>query len=242
MAAPTLRLYRPAAVLDRRFAALVLLSLLLHAGLLLLAKAPQQPVAATLPALLATLRPAPVIEPGTPAAVPAAFQPKVRQSLAAAEYRPSPQRQKTAGPTTAAPVAAAPATTPAAADGAAAPLAAAVSSAPSAPPAAPSTAPAPDLLAAYRQRLGDLFARRQDYPRLAAMRGWEGEVRLRLRVARKGSLLAVGLDRSSGFAVLDEHAQALVADLGSLPPLPEGLEESEIQVVIPIKYKLNKTT
>jgi protein TonB len=112
----------------------------------------------------------------------------------------------------------------------------------SAPPTVQPVVATADLLAAYRRRLGELLAGQQDYPRVAALRGWEGEVRLRLRVARKGNLLAVALDHSSGYAVLDQHALALLADLGSLPPLPEGLEDNEIQVVVPITYKLNKTS
>jgi protein TonB len=99
-----------------------------------------------------------------------------------------------------------------------------------------------DALAAYRKQLAELFARRQEYPRLAAMRGWEGEVRLRLRVARKGNLLAVVLDRSSGHDVLDRHALAMIEDMASLPALPGALAQEEIQVVVPIQYKLHKTT
>jgi protein TonB len=99
-----------------------------------------------------------------------------------------------------------------------------------------------DLLAAYRQRLTEIFARQQVYPRLAALRGWEGEVRLRLKVARKGNLLGVVLDRSSGFEVLDEHALAMLASLGGLPPLPDALDSHEIQIVVPINYRLQKTT
>ena len=102
--------------------------------------------------------------------------------------------------------------------------------------------PQSEVLDGYRQRLGELFARHQEYPRVAAMRGWEGEVRLRLKVARKGNLLGVALDRSSGFDVLDQHALAMLEHLAGLPPLPEALEANEIQVVVPINYKLKKTT
>jgi protein TonB len=99
-----------------------------------------------------------------------------------------------------------------------------------------------ELLDNYRRRLGELFARQQEYPRIAALRGWEGEVRLRLKVARKGQLLSIHLDRSSGFEVLDQHALAMLETLASLPPLPEALEANEVQVVVPINYKLKKTT
>jgi protein TonB len=42
--------------------------------------------------------------------------------------------------------------------------------------------------------------------------------------------------------VLDQHAQALLAGYGDLPPLPDALEANEIQVIVPINYKLRKTT
>src|SRR5574343_165328 len=134
---------------------------------------------------------------------------------------------------------------------AAAPVQAAASNVPAAsasahvPPvaAAPSDARrAEDALMGYRQRLTNLFAGRYEYPRLAAIRGWEGEVRLRLKVARKGNLLGVVLDRSSGYEVLDRAALALIEGHGDLPPLPEGLDANEISVIVPINYKLRKTT
>jgi protein TonB len=140
-----------------------------------------------------------------------------------------------------------PANAPVEAAAGSAPVAAVAAAADSAPaavtaPPPPSFAATPDLLAAYRQQLTRLLAGQREYPRIAALRGWEGEVRLRLRVARKGNLLGVALDRSSGFEVLDQHALAMLAAMAGLPPLPEGLDGGEIQVVVPIQYKLNKTT
>jgi periplasmic protein TonB len=240
MRAVGLRLYVPTPAVDRRFVMLALFSLLLHGSLLALAGA-RPSATPPLPPLLATLRLLPLIETAAPAAAPApaALPQKVRQSPVAAANRPVPRQPQAAGPATApapanevATEAAAPAALPATLD---VPVA---NASPVVQPAAVSA----DLLAAYRRRLGELLAGQQDYPRVAALRGWEGEVRLRLRVARKGNLLAVALDRSSGFTVLDQHALALLADLGSLPPLPEGLGDNEIQVVVPITYKLNKTT
>lgn len=241
MTAAGLRLYRPATAVDRRLARLVLLSLLLHGGLFLLMAGPRPVATPALPKLLATLQLPLIHVSGTPlpATLPVALPSKVRQSPVAAANRPVPRQPQAAGPATApapanavATEAAAPAALPATLD---VPVA-------NAPPVVQPAAVSADLLAAYRRRLGELLAGQQDYPRVAALRGWEGEVRLRLRVARKGNLLAVALDRSSGFTVLDQHALALLADLGSLPPLPEGLGDNEIQVVVPITYKLNKTT
>lgn len=107
-------------------------------------------------------------------------------------------------------------------------------------PAAPS---ARDSLALddYGKAISDLLARQQQYPRLAALRGWEGEVRLRLRVARKGSLVAVQVVRSSGHEVLDQHALQLIQG-APLPTPPDNLGDREIQVVVPIHYRLHKPT
>jgi protein TonB len=97
------------------------------------------------------------------------------------------------------------------------------------------------LLGRYAQQLSRLLASHQEYPRLAAQRGWEGEVRLRLKVARQGNLLSVQVDRSSGHDILDQHALQLVDLANGLPPLPDGLEGNEIQVIVPVNYRLKKS-
>lgn len=91
----------------------------------------------------------------------------------------------------------------------------------------------------YGRSLLEMLAHRQQYPRLAALRGWEGEVRLCLRVAGKGGLLTVQVVRSSGFELLDRHALELVQGV-TLPAPPGSFSNREIQVVIPIQYKLQK--
>lgn len=226
----------------RRFWAIFALSLALHALALAwtLGAANRQPV--DLPAIVATLRQIAATPSGSTAAPePAAIPQKVRQQTTRTEHRSAPRAPQAAGP------APAPAPAPvvsAAVDAVATAPTAPVSVAAAAPAAAPvaPVKPQSEVLAGYRQRLGELFARHQEYPRVAALRGWEGEVRLRLKVARKGNLLVVQLDRSSGFDVLDQHALAMLASLGDLPPLPEALEANEVQIVVPINYKLKKTT
>lgn len=241
MAAP--RWYCAPRALDRRFKTILGLSLALH-GTLFVATAWQRPPARLeLPPIVATLRPIASPESGPSAAVaptPAATVPqKVRQPEVRREKRLSPRVQEVAGPANV--------PAPAVADAVPAPMPApvpAVTAPASATPAATTAQPVPaaDLLAAYRRRLTELLAGQREYPRIAALRGWEGEVRLRLRVARKGNLVGVVLDRSSGFDVLDQHALAMLAGIGNLPPLPDGLEGSEIQIVVPVNYKLNKAT
>lgn len=48
--------------------------------------------------------------------------------------------------------------------------------------------------------------------------------------------------RSSGFEVLDQNAVQLVTAAGPLPRPPEHLQNREIQVIVPVNYKLEKST
>jgi len=228
---------------DRRMGVIFGLSLLLHALVFALLTGQRSAPMPAMRPLLAALRPA-VIESGAPAAVPLTLAPKVRQSSSPTSQRSALPVTRTAGPTsTLAPVAVAEAPVVSAAPpvSAVAPTVVATSALSSAGPT-PAKASQGDLLAAYRSRLSQLFASQQDYPRIAVLRGWEGEVLLRLTVARKGNLVAVRLDRSSGFDVLDQSARAFVEAMAALPPLPEALEANEIQVVVPVHYKLRKNT
>lgn len=227
---------------DRKLLAILLASLALHAGLLAWTQAPRRPLAFELPPIVASLRPAPVTPSG---AAPGALPQEVRQPAPRPQPKAAARVLVAAGPAdpvrvpappVAVPVAAAPAV-PAAASA----RPAAENAVLPASTAAAATAQA-DLLAAYRRQLAELFARHQEYPRVAAQRGWEGEVRLRLTVARKGNLLQVEVERSSGYGILDQHALAMVGELSALPALPAALEGNEIQVLVPINYKLKKTT
>ncbi len=109
------------------------------------------------------------------------------------------------------------------------------------PPAA-DEAPDPAQLERYGRSLSSLLARQQNYPRLAAMRGWEGEVQLRVTIARRGNIVATQIVRSSGFEVLDQNAVQLVAAAAPLPRPPEQLQNRDIQVIVPVHYKLEKSS
>jgi protein TonB len=226
-----------------RFWAILLLSLALHGGLFVTVLWQRKVSPAALPPIFATLHLVALSESqsesgsalaaaASPARAAPAIPQKARQTPSRNEAVSSRSTISTAGPANS------PASNSSTSE--------TVSAAKTAPA---ETAPLPvavrsdsELLDNYRRRLGELFARQQEYPRIAALRGWEGEVRLRLKVARKGQLLSVNLDRTSGFDVLDQHALAMLETLASLPPLPEALEANEIQVVVPINYKLKKTT
>jgi protein TonB len=221
----------------------IALSLAVHAAaFVLLPGLAREAKQMDLPPLIATLRMLPASQPAAETPLPA----KVGEARPAPR-QPLPQVTRTEERTTApAPVPATPRNeAPATASLPAFSLEkAAREEAPSAPAAKAAPPPAvPETLVLddYGRALSELLARQQQYPRLAALRGWEGEVKLRLKVARKGSLVAVQVVHSSGHEVLDQHALQLVQG-AALPAPPDALGDREIQVVVPIHYKLQRPT
>jgi protein TonB len=234
-------------VISRKFWAILVLSVLLHATLFAVTSWQRKHAPVSLPPILASIRLINVSasEPVAAAAespAPATVPQKARQTPTRSEQRSAPYVTQTAGPANVPAPASSPSTSALAESvaQAASPSASAEVARPA--PVVAAQRPQSEVLEGYRQRLGELFARHQEYPRVAAMRGWEGEVRLRLKVARKGNLLGVVLDHSSGFDVLDQHALAMLEALASLPPLPDALEANEISVVVPVNYKLKKAS
>lgn len=76
------------------------------------------------------------------------------------------------------------------------------------------------------------------YPLLARRMGAQGEVLLRVRVQPDGSVAAVELVRSSGFAVLDEAATRTVRDRWRFIPARREGVAIESWVEVPIKFVL----
>ena len=253
---------RPAA-LPRPLRLAIGLSIGVHALALLvqgkgLPSAPENPPA-PLEVVLRTAAPVPV--PQQPSSPPPALRPTPATPATPprAEAVPRPARPEARPtPVMTRPAAQAPSTSPALSvePAAAAPLVTDITAAVAAPSrqahvdptpaAAPATAPAADealdpaLLERYGRSLSSLFARQQNYPRLAAMRGWEGEVQVRVTIARKGNIVAAQVVRSSGFEVLDQSAIQLISGAGPLPRPPEALQNRELQIVVPVLFKLEK--
>ena len=110
--------------------------------------------------------------------------------------------------------------------------------APTEPRQAEADTPDPQALAGFGRAFSSLLAARQQYPRLAAMRGWEGEVRLRVHIAMKGNIVSILLVQSSGFELLDQAAIKLVEACSQLPPLPLALQGHDFDILVPVQYRL----
>lgn len=75
------------------------------------------------------------------------------------------------------------------------------------------------------------------YPPLARRLGWEGDVRLALRVEHDGRLSAIRVLSSSGYRVLDSAAVDSLTRLARLPDAA-GVPLSGMETVLPVRYRL----
>jgi protein TonB len=181
--------------------------------------------AAALPALAAEPQPEPVRTEAPPQAKPEASRPKARS-------RPTPviSRPEAANPVDT-PVAAAPPAEPAPA------TAPAVQEAPAEAVLAAAEAEPTDVLFGYGRLLEQALESNQQYPRLARQRGWQGLVKMRVQFLPGGQIGQISIVRSSGFAMLDETAVAMLRS-AALPPVPDGLRRREFLLDVPVEFRL----
>ncbi len=110
--------------------------------------------------------------------------------------------------------------------------------APSAPPAqaAPALqqAPSPEAIGGWRSALSAWLQGHRSYPDAARRDGVEGRVVVRFTIDSAGLVIAVVVVGSSGSAVLDEAAQALLR--GAHLPAPPTLDH--LSITLPINYAL----
>ena len=76
------------------------------------------------------------------------------------------------------------------------------------------------------------------YPRRAVRRGQQGTVLIYLVVDRDGRLKEHGLRESSGHGVLDREALKLIERAQPLPAAPDDLDESTLELTVPVRFVL----
>lgn len=101
------------------------------------------------------------------------------------------------------------------------------------------TVPAKQHLAWLMELLRRRIMSLQAYPRLARTQGWEGVVIVRTTIDSDGSLVDAVVTKSSGYGDLDEDALKLMHRVCPIH-LPQDLGKSQIAVLIPIRYRLDK--
>jgi pilus assembly protein CpaC len=77
------------------------------------------------------------------------------------------------------------------------------------------------------------------YPSTARQAGFQGTVKLSLKLSHQGNLLDLKLKDPSGYRILDDDALNTAQKAAPYPPFPPTIKEQEFWVDIPIIYQLN---
>jgi periplasmic protein TonB len=113
--------------------------------------------------------------------------------------------------------------------------------APAAAPAAlsaqqsePKPAPSSAAITNWQKSLVAHLDRFKRYPPQA--RGAEGVVSLAFSIDRKGNFVSSRIAKSSGSAVLDAEALAMIKRAAPLPPPPAEVADADLSFVVPIRF------
>ncbi len=90
----------------------------------------------------------------------------------------------------------------------------------------------------YLATLAAWLERHKEYPQQARARRQEGVVLLRFTIDRAGRLLNWRIDQGSGYAALDREVEAMLRRATPLPPLPPEMTQAELELAVPIRFRL----
>jgi protein TonB len=93
-------------------------------------------------------------------------------------------------------------------------------------------------LGEYGGLLGRAIAKHKSYPKIAQMRGWEGEVMLDLKIDENGNVISAKVRESSGHEALDNQALEMVRKASPFPTPPDALRSHTFNISVPVLFKL----
>jgi periplasmic protein TonB len=102
----------------------------------------------------------------------------------------------------------------------------------------PSQADVDSALDEYGSLLGRSIAKHKQYPKIAQMRGWQGDVKLDLKLDGNGKVLSASVLESSGFDALDKQALEMVRKASPFPVPPAALRNRTFNINVPVSFKL----
>ncbi|MDR2422888.1 MAG: energy transducer TonB [Deltaproteobacteria bacterium] len=96
----------------------------------------------------------------------------------------------------------------------------------------------PDAMSAYKGQISRKLNQFKKYPTAAMTKGLKGVVRVNFRVNAQGRVSRARMVSSSGHAVLDEEAMALLKRCSPFPPIPASLGLTELELNVPINFSV----
>jgi len=97
-----------------------------------------------------------------------------------------------------------------------------------------------DVQSLYEEVVMRKLVEQAVYPHLARANGWEGRVKLNLKILRDGQLADVRLTESSGNDIIDQSSLQLARDASPYEQFPASWKAQEVSLTIPLVYQLEK--
>ena len=91
----------------------------------------------------------------------------------------------------------------------------------------------------WQSRLVAYLNQRIRYPWTSRIHGENGVVRLRFTIDRDGRVLVSSLEKSSGYARLDNAGLALLQQASPLPKPPRSVSWQSSELIVPVRYSLD---
>ncbi|KJE37195.1 energy transducer TonB [Thalassospira sp. HJ] len=95
------------------------------------------------------------------------------------------------------------------------------------------------MMVDYQSSVLETLARFREYPERAMRRRIEGENRIRLVIARDGTVLEATMVTSSGSSILDRETERLIERVRKFPPFPDEMTEQQVTWTVPVAYQLH---
>lgn len=106
------------------------------------------------------------------------------------------------------------------------------------PPPVTNQADYDDARSRYGNSLWGAISKHKKYPKIAAMRNWQGEAIVELELDGNGKLKSKKIIQSSGHDVLDKQALEMVEKALPFPPPPDVLRGNSFTITVPVPFKL----
>lgn len=102
--------------------------------------------------------------------------------------------------------------------------------------------PSPEIVKkvtdSYTNQLTRAIAKQKKYPKIAQMRQWQGEVLLNIVIDPQGNLVKADILEESRYKILNNEAIDMVKRASPFPQPPEELRLKNFTVLVPISFKL----
>lgn len=96
------------------------------------------------------------------------------------------------------------------------------------------------VIQTWENRLLTHLERHKRYPGAAQRRRQEDVVYLRFTMDRNGKVLQWNIWRSGGYALLDAEVNALIQRASPLPPPPDEMTGSTVEMIVPVEFYLRR--